>query len=283
MDAKNSVDLLMISTTQPEKQLCLQHTIYSLIDKFNFSNKIIGIDEIQDNKLSKETLNLLYNLNFNIDIHPCMGMVSNLGSVIELTKSEWVLYCEDDVILNNFPDINELLEFINNNFSGEVGIIDFIQVPGTFWNHDTSVYFKENFMNDSKHKILKDFRLFERDNNYYDIYFINFPIILIRRDIFTSCYLYALDNCKGQQIEKGFTIAFYAMGYFNFYKKIHIWNNSNFDINDCLNLEGRHISYNYLLSKLIIENRETHPELPHLNYSVLDLHEEYRLEKMYSF
>lgn len=273
----------MISTSQPKKQLCLQHTICSLIDKFYFVNKIIGIDQIQHYCLSKKTLNLLSNLNFIKDSHPCIGMVSNLGSVIELAKSEWVLYCEDDVVLNSFPDFDELLEFINNNFSGEVGIIDFIQAPGTFWNNHTSVCFKENFMNENNHKVFKDFRLFERDNNYFDMYFINFPIILIRRDIFTSCYLYALDNCKGQQIEKGFTIAFYAMGYFNFYKKIHIWNNHNFNINDCVNLEGRHISYNYLLSKLIIENRETHPELPHLNYSVLDLHEEYRLEKMYSF
>ena len=63
-------------------------------------------------------------------------------------------------------------------------------------------------------------------------------------------------------------------------ENIAIW---DFNINDCIDLEGKNISYNYLLSKLIIENRETHPELSHLNYSVLDLNEEYRLEKMYSF
>ena len=273
----------MISTTQPEKQYCLTNTLISLVDKFNFKNLIIGIDKIQDYELSKKTLNLLSNLNFLIDIHPCGGMVSNLGSVIDSVESEWILYCEDDVILKNFPDFDDLLKFISANFSGEVGIIDFIQVPGTFWNTHISKSFKENFLNESYHKVFENYRLFERDEFSYDMYFINFPILLIRRDIFTSCYFYALDYCKGQQIEKGFTAAFYAMGFFKMYKKIHIWNNTDFNISDCIDLEGKNISYNYLLSKLIIENRETHPELTHLNYSVLDLNEEYRLEKMYSF
>ena len=278
-----NVDLLMISTTQPEKQYCLTNTIFSLVDKFNFKNLLIGIDKIQDHELSKKTLNLLSNLNFFTDIHTCNGMVSNLGSVIDSAKSEWILYCEDDVILKDFPDFNELLNFISNNFSGEVGIIDFIQVPGTFWNTNISRCFKENFLNESYHKVFNNYRLFERDELSYDMYFINFPIILIRRDIFTSCYFYALDYCKGKQIEKGFTVAFYAMGYSKMFKKIHIWDNSDFNINDCIDIEGKYISYNYLLSKLIIENRETHPCLPHLNYSVLDLNVIDRLDKIYSF
>ena len=71
-------------------------------------------------------------------------------------------------------------------------------------------------------------------------------------------------------IERGHTIA-------------AILDSSDFNINDCIDLEGKYISYNYLLSKLIIENRETNPELPHLNYSVLDLNVVDRLDKIYSF
>ena len=65
-------------------------------------------NKIQDYELSKKTLNLLSNLNFLIDVHPCGGMVSNLGSVIDSAKSEWILYCEDDVILKNFPEASLL-------------------------------------------------------------------------------------------------------------------------------------------------------------------------------
>jgi hypothetical protein len=60
----SDLDLLMISTTQPKKQYCLTNTIISLIDKFNFNNLIIGIDKIEDYNLSKNTSNLLSNLNF---------------------------------------------------------------------------------------------------------------------------------------------------------------------------------------------------------------------------
>lgn len=278
-----NVDLLMISTSQPSKQLSLRNTIPHLLDKFNFSNKIIGIDIIDDFTLDYKTKNLLSNLNFIIDTHDGQGMVNNLGTVIDSLKSEWLLYCEDDVILDDFPNIHKLLEFIRLNFSGEVGIIDLLPANGVMWNKNTGINFKLNFMNDSYHKKFDEYHLFERNLESYDMYYINFPLILIRKDIFISCYYYALDNCKNSQIERGFSFAYYAMGYQYIYKKIHIWQNNNLNLSDCENLDGRQISYDYLMKKLLLKNRETHPDINFLTNSVLHASVHDRISKIYSF
>ena len=171
-----NVDLLMISTSQPSKQFSLRNTIPTIIDKFNFSNKIIGIDIIGDHALDRKTKNLLSNLNFISDVHIGQGMVNNLGSVIDCPKSEWLLYCEDDVLLDEFPDIDNLLEFISSNYSGEVGIIDLLPAPGIIWEAKSIIDFKHNFMKINNHKMFQEYHLFERDIESYDIYFINFLI-----------------------------------------------------------------------------------------------------------
>lgn len=278
-----SVDLIMISTSQPTKQFSLRKIIPCLIDKFNFTNKIIGIDVIDNYTLDNKTENLLSNLNFIIDIHDGQGMVRNLGSVIDSLKSEWILYCEDDVILDDFPNIDKLLEYSKLNFSGEIGIIDFLPANGVMWNQNTGISFKHNFMNSDYHKIMDEYHLFERDIESYDMYYINFPIILIRKDIFVSCYYYALDNCKNSQIERGMSFAYYAMGYQKIYKKIHIWKNENLDLSECENLDGRQISYDYLMKKLLIKNRETHPDIKFLTNSVMHASINDRVSKIYSF
>lgn len=266
----NTIDLLMISTTQPEKQFCLQHTIPTLIDKFKFNNCFIGIDVIQNNQLNNKLKNMLHNLNFTVDIHAPNGMVKNLESVIHYSKSDWVLYCEDDINLDKFPDFDDLIEFIYSNFDDNIGIIDLMPASGIRWNRTSEINFKNNFLDESFHKIYNNYHLFERNIESFDMYFINFPIILIRRDIFQSCFDYALDNCKKNQIERGFSFAYYAMGFHLIYKKIHIWNNNNFNIYDCQNYTGSQIADEYLLDKLLLKNRITHPNFKFLNKSVLN-------------
>ena len=278
----NSIDLVMISTTQPEKQICLHHTIPTLVDKFKFNNCFIGIDIIQNNQLNNELKNILHNLNFHINTHAANGMVKNLGSIIHLAKSDWILYCEDDVNLDNFPDFTELLNFINTNYGGSIGIIDLMHASGIRWNRTSESNFKKNFMNNFYHRIYDNYHLFERNIESFDMYFINFPIILIRREIFQSCFDYANENCKKVQIEKGFSFAYYAMGYHNIYKKIHIWSNNNFNISDCKNCTGVEIADVYLLDKLLLKNRITHPDLQFLNKSVLHLSVHDRIN-IYSF
>lgn len=266
----NSIDLVMISTTQPEKQICLHHTIPTLIDKFKFKNCFIGIDIIQNNQLNNNLKNILHNLNFQIDMHVPNGMVKNLESVIHLLKSDWVLYCEDDVNLDDFPNFNDLLDFISINFDGNVGIIDVLNAPGVRWNKTVSSNFKLNFLDKSFHKSYLNYHLFERTIDSYDLYYINFPMILIRREIFQSCFDFAIENCKKSPIEQGFTFAYYAMGYHNIYKKIHIWNNLNFKIDDCIHLSGTEIAENYLSKNMLVKHRLTHPNLKFLNTSVLN-------------
>ena len=266
----NSIDLVMISTTQPEKQLCLYHTIPTFIDKFKFNNCFIGIDIIQRTQLNNELKNIFHNLNFKVDMHIPNGMVKNLESVIHLLKSDWVLYCEDDVHLDNFPNFDHLLEFIDKNFDGNIGIIDMLNAPGVRWNRTVSANFKLNFLDESLHKSYNDYHLFERTVDSYDLYYINFPIILIRREIFQSCFDYAIENCKKTPIEQVFTFAYYAMGYHNIYKKIHIWKNLNFKINDCNNISGTEIAENYLFKNMLVKHRLTHPDLGFLTPSVLN-------------
>jgi hypothetical protein len=210
-------------------------------------------------------------------------MVNNLASVIHSSESEWILYCEDDIILDDFPNFQNLLKFIYSNFDDSVGIIDLMPASGVRWNSISETNFKNNFIKLSYHKEFDNFHLFERDIESFDMYFINFPIILIKREIFQSCFDYAYQNCKGLQIERGFSFAYYAMGYHKMYKKIHIWNNFDFNIDECNLLTGLQIADSFLIDKILLKNRITHPELHYLHKSVLHVNIPDRVESIYSF
>ena len=73
------------------------------------------------------------------------------------------------------------------------------------------------------------------------------------------------------------------MGYQKIYKKIHIWQNENLSLSDCENLDARQISYDYLMKKILIKNRETHPDIKFLTNSVLHSSVHDRISKIYSF
>lgn len=263
-----NIDLLMITTSHPLKQECLRGTIPSLLDKFNFSNKLIGIDVVSlDHEINSKTLNLLKNLNFVVDLHRGLGMVQNLGSILECSNSDWILYCEDDIFLKDFPNFDLLLKFLIDKYNEDIGIIDLYYGPGVGtcdYKHDE---FKKNFINSQYHFEFEGYQIFERTKESYDCYFINFPILLIKKKIFYNCFNFCLTQCKGLQIEYAFSRAFYLLGYHNIFKKIHIFDKNKFDIESCLHLTSYEIARNILFNNLLVETRETNPDKPNLTIS----------------
>jgi hypothetical protein len=111
----------VIGTTIPEREENMIKTLSS-IDKENFPFiiKYLSIDDFGQG-LSDNIKNYVESNGWVVLIEPKGGMVKNQLKALNKIDSEWVLYCEDDVIVEKLPNLEQIDDLLNKNH--KVGII----------------------------------------------------------------------------------------------------------------------------------------------------------------
>ena len=262
------IDLISITTSQPQKQVLFIKNSYQNITRVKINNKFVGIDMVDNQPLFAGTESFLKDFNYIVDKHPINGMINNLGTVIDLLESEWVLYTEDDVRINELPDLDMLLEYINREADTNVGIIDLMAARGIKFTPDRYDQFKENVLDISTYYAFDKYTIWLRQNKSIDNFFINFPVLFIKREIFHQCFHCAKELFRGTTIEVGFTKAFVHLGLHEKYSKIHIFNQMP-ELEKLKDMSSTDISLEYFNNLLLMDNKET---APGLDFSVSHTH-----------
>jgi hypothetical protein len=263
-----NIDLISITTSQPQKQVLFIKNSFQNISKIKVVNKFVGLDMVDGQDLFPGTIKFLNDFNYIYDKHPLNGMINNLSTVIDLLESEWVLYAEDDVRINEIPDLDELLNFINSEANTNVGIIDLMAGRGIKFTPSAHEAYKANATDPNSYYKFNDYTLWLRTNESIDDFFINFPVLIIRREIFQECFKVAKELFKGRTIEVGFTSAFKHLNFQEKYSKVHIFKTMP-DIEVLKTMNATDISLEYFNNILLMDNKDT---APGLDFSVSHSH-----------
>lgn len=213
-------DLLVITTTNLEKQKTALQTIKSIEEKkFPFSKKIISIDDF-GNDIYDDLKNYLYNNDWVVDLHPRVGMCENIKIGLNHCTSEWILYSEDDVIVNGLPSVKDFDE-IKKNIDRELGILSLLSSRGTGFLNDKFDVFKREILDNRNYINSENYSVWVRNDFTIDDFFIEFPITFINKELFLNLFNYAYNNLGNIQIEMGLTKAFIDGGFKEKYKKVN--------------------------------------------------------------
>jgi hypothetical protein len=259
---KKTFDLLVITTTDYEKQKMVLTAIKSIDNQnFPFINKIMSIDDF-GNPLTPELLEYLDNNNWKYILHARVGMCENIEIGLKECTSDWLLYSEDDVVVNGLPLISDF-DIIENKTNKKLGILSLLSSRGTGFLTDRFETFKneiskvENYVNED------NFSAWIRNENTIDDYFIEFPITFINLNLFKKLFEYANSNLQGYQIEQGLTRAFIDGGFKNEYTKVNYLKPVDISVFEPLNYWDimEYVTKNYLF----IYNKDNYNNL---SYSV---------------
>ncbi len=203
---QHEVAIVIITITTPDRAASLKKLTDSIDEKKpDYDCKIISVDS-----LNKGTISVMeYESKGWITLtKPRRGMCANLKDALELTNAHWILYSEDDVVINKLPTKQELLDIAELTYEGRrPGIISY-----TYGGYETS---KTNQLdislaNEKRYITYKDYCVWFRNDHLRNDYWVEFPITFIRRDLLLSCMNYAYDKLKQHQIEVGLSRAWFA-------------------------------------------------------------------------
>ena len=178
----------------------IEHRVDNLIEtmgsidkeNFDFESKILSIDDFGGglpDKLKKYT----DNNDWLVVIGPANGMVNNQVRALENINTEWVLYCEDDVLVEKLPtkeQLNELHNKVNN--------IGLVSLTGGGYHIRQPEIVLDNIKNPDNHIIVGENETFwYRDPNLNNGWFFEFPSLFIKTDIFKTCINKSRDEPSG--------------------------------------------------------------------------------------
>ena len=207
-----------------ENMLTTLKTIDS--NNFPFNIKILSLDDFGEGvRVDIEEYAKLNN--WLILNEPKKGMVQNQLKALNNIESEWVLYCEDDVMVEKLPTIKQIEFLLNNN--NKVGMIS---LTGGGYNADVINHDKilDNIKNDVI-KVGDDDIFWFRDPSLHNAWFFEFPTMFVRTNIFKDCINTSLSNFKSTQIEKSYTKSYFHLRYHNKYDRYTWTRNFNNHLN----------------------------------------------------
>lgn len=183
------------------------------LKNFPFKTKILSLDDFGEGV--REDIKSYTELNNWIILNePTEGMVKNQIRALNEIETEWVLYCEDDVIIENLPTYEQIEDLLNKN--SKVGIISM-----TGGGYDDNINHNEILDNIKKDyiKVGEDEIFWFRDPSLSNSWFFEFPTTFVKTKIFKNCIKTSLDNFKSIQIEQSLTKSYFYLGYHNEYDK----------------------------------------------------------------
>jgi|688.fasta_scaffold17164_13 hypothetical protein len=198
----------VIGTTIPEREENMIKTLSS-IDKENFPFiiKYLSIDDFGQG-LSDNIKNYVESNGWVVLIEPKGGMVKNQLKALNKIDSEWVLYCEDDVIVEKLPNLEQIDDLLNKNH--KVGIIS---LTGGGYNDNIN---QSKILNNIKKDFIKvgdDEIFWFRDTSLSNAWFFEFPSMFVKTKIFKDCINTSLNKFRSIQIEQSYTKSYFHLNY----------------------------------------------------------------------
>ena len=230
-----SIDCIVVTTNIANRLPLLENAIQSIeksADKDLFSKKILSVDIFQGGK-SFDYFEKFSNLGWNVVSQTSNSLFSNQRNAIKHTSSDYIFYSEDDIVINKIPSKKTIDSIINKNTScKQMGFICY----------NTHTY--EQYMHEKKYKFhnlnkisrrrgktvgvhneereiynrlleinninnflkIDDELFFIKPNSLIDNFFLNFPVAIVKRDIFLKLHEKALDSkYSSYGIETAFT------------------------------------------------------------------------------
>ncbi len=213
------VSCLMITTTTPSRLHLLDNTINS-IEQCNIDfidSKTLSVDVMPKYPIDISYFKKFEKLGWNLAIGACSGHRGMLNNIIRglqnINTSDYIYYCEDDVIITRLPKKSSFEIFTNNKTKNNKNI-----GYACFNTHILSldkeiIPARLNFINDLKNyqKFGDELFLIKDENILRDEYFLNFPSAIVNSNLFIELINYSKNKCKGIGIEPGLTQSWFDL------------------------------------------------------------------------
>jgi len=182
-----------------------------------FTEKIISVDVFGGGESVDLKWFEKFNNNWNVvykNKDVSRSMILNQQNVLKKATNDVIFYAEDDIVINNIPQLDTINELFNGNLvNGKpVGFISY--------NNHVWIDFNQNpkhvidFITNPDNYVSINGDLFLIKNmSIKDRYYLNFPVSIFNRDILLSLHEYAMNNCNGLSVEAGLTKAWFDLKY----------------------------------------------------------------------
>lgn len=214
---QNNITTVFLGTDRPDRIEMLRNTLLNnqnILETYN--NVILSIDCFNNNPIPDDLSN-----KFKVLQNNYRSQVKNISNLLNNITSEWILYCEDDTVIDYLPDEESLNIILNNKIGDrECGILSINAGGSTFcWTSgnkgdltDPSLIIKS----------CDSYIVLLRDESKRSNYFFSMPGIFIRKEIFKILHNYCIVNYKGLQIENALSKAWFDLDIHKKYYKATI-------------------------------------------------------------
>jgi len=206
---------LLTTVSHPQKQEWLMQVVVNLESlDLKFDKKIISVDKIHGYEFSKQLQSDIERLGWEFSFVEFGNRPKTLlPELLKLHNYDYILYAEDDILINWCPDVallNNLLSYKIDNKScgiltpsaggstfkcegGDTGDFDFIERE--------TIYENANLL------------VFKRLEEFASSWFFELGTIFIKPILFYNCLKKSVEELPGTQIEQGLTVSWFNLGY----------------------------------------------------------------------
>lgn len=224
---------MVLGVAHPQKLAWLTPTLESINNsqRFQFDKRVLAIDEFRRHRFPSALFKKYRGMGWSIVKDSHMSRPKSMKHALTLMDEDVVFYHEDDVLVN-LPAREHIEQIFNHTlpdgrtcgmcsltlggtkawFSGFEGV-------GDLANIEQNTLFKWD-----------DYLAFQRIEETKDEHFFEFPGLFIKQDILDQCLRHAMLHCKGRQIEKALTVAWFDLGLDKKFFKCSIAKNNIVDI-----------------------------------------------------
>jgi hypothetical protein len=212
---------LLTTVSHPQKQEWLLKVVES-IEKLNldFYEKIISVDKINGYDFSKQLQEDVEKLGWRLSFVDYGNRPQTLLFELEkLCRYDYILYAEDDIVLEWSPEQQQLEKLLLTKIEGKTcGILTPSLGGSTFKCEggdvgDFDYIQRETLYEDANYLV------FKRLEEFGSAWFFELGTIFVKPIIFYQCLRHSMERYSGTQIEQGLTRSWFEEGYGNFFYK----------------------------------------------------------------
>ena len=189
----------IITTNHPKRFDTLLKTINSFEkNQTKDIKKILSVDKFPTIETDFSFFNNFEQMGWKVVYKDHTGknsMVTNQQNLLNFVDTEWLLYCEDDVILRDIPSVDSLKKILTK----ETGFVSLNAHVHEFPTNDTIQYCKQN----KNYTNIDDFCLLKKDKEVFQHkWYFNFPSCFVRK----QDLLFILENASNNYCNSHYSI-----------------------------------------------------------------------------
>ena len=210
-----------LTTTASHRQACAVDALCS-IEKSNkdniFDEKVAAVDIYRSGDRSPLLDVWLANYKWEEIRKPLRKSMEAQKDLIQYLNHHlcnWIFYCEDDVVIRELPTRKQLEWMISQKFGNrKVGMISFMHGGFSRNEHDKEKHTKW-LREASNYRDVESSTscLWLRSDDLRDAHFFEFPVTIVRTDLFLQCNKLATEKYKGVHSETALTNAWFDLGF----------------------------------------------------------------------